>query len=163
MACSTLIIAPAENRHDIEAARLLFREYAASLDFDLRFQGFEGELSLLPGEYSPPAGCLLLAWHNEEPAGCVALRQVWGKTCEMKRLFIRPHLRGLGYGRQLAEEAMLRARKIGYRWMVLDTISSMQTAIGLYGSLGFSEIPPYRYNPIRGARFFALDLESKKI
>ncbi|MGB7297600.1 MAG: GNAT family N-acetyltransferase [Candidatus Aminicenantales bacterium] len=162
MTYSRLIIAPAENRHEIEVVRLFFREYAASLDFDLRFQGFEEELSLLPCEYVSPSGCLLLAWDDKEAAGCVALRRFSGSTCEMKRLFVRPKFRGCGYGRRLAEEAIRHAREIGYRRMVLDTIGSMQAAIGLYVSLGFTEILPYRYNPLPRARFFGLDLECKK-
>ncbi len=147
---------------DIETVRELFQEYAASLGFGLHFQDFDEELSLLPGEYAPPGGCLLLAWDGGEPAGCVALRQFSGSICEMKRLFVRPQFRDLGYGRRLADEAIRHARKIGYHRMVLDTMASMQAAIGLYGSLGFRDIPPYRYNPLPGARFFALDMGSKK-
>jgi putative acetyltransferase len=162
MANPGAVVTLAKNPDDIETVRQLFQEYAVSLDFGLSFQDFNNELLILPGEYAPPGGCLLLSWHNEEPAGCVALRKFSGKTCEMKRLFIKSHLRGYGYGRQLAEEAIRQARKIGYRWMVLDTIGSMQAAIGLYISLGFTEILPYRYNPLPGARFFALYLESEK-
>jgi putative acetyltransferase len=156
------VVTLAKDRDDIETVRELFQEYAASLDFGLHFQDFDEELSLLPGEYAPPGGCLLLAWRGGEPGGCVALRQFSRMTCEMKRLFIRPQFRGLGYGRKVAEEAIRQARKIGYRCMVLYTMASMQAAIGLYGSLGFRDIPPYRYNPLPGASFFALDLGSKK-
>jgi len=158
MACSRLIVAPAKNCHDIEAVRQLFREYVASLDFDLRFQCFEEELSLLPWEYASPSGLLLLARSDKEAAGCVALRQLIGSTCEMKRLFVRPKFRGRGYGRRLAEETIRHARKIGYRRMVLDSMSSMEAAIGLYRSLGFIEIVPYRSNPVPRACFFGLDL-----
>lgn len=151
----------AKDPDDIETVRQMFQEYAASLDFSLRFQDFGEELLLLPGEYAGSGGCLLLAWHNREPAGCVALRRFSGSTCEMKRLFVRPKFRGLGYGRRLAEEAIHQAQKIGFRRMVLDTFGSMQAAIGLYTSLGFTEILPYRYNPLPGVRFFGVDLESK--
>ena len=36
--------------HDIEATRLIFREYANSLNVDLAFQDFDAELASLPGE-----------------------------------------------------------------------------------------------------------------
>lgn len=158
MANSRAVVTLAKGPGDIERIRQLFHEYAASLGFDLSFQDFDEELSLLPGEYASPSGRLLLAWDDKEAAGCVALRQFSGSTCEMKRLFVRPEFRGLGYGRRLAEEAIRHARQIGYRRMVLDTISSMEAAIGLYRSLGFVEIISYRSNPVPTACFFGLDL-----
>jgi hypothetical protein len=36
----------------------------------------------------------------------------------------------------------------------------MVEAIGLYVSLGFRDVPPYRPNPIPGARYLALDLDA---
>jgi hypothetical protein len=65
--------------------RKLFLEYAATLDFDLSFQGFEQEISQLPGDYAAPRGCLLLALDGSEPIGCVALRPLESNICEMKR------------------------------------------------------------------------------
>jgi len=42
--------------------------------------------------------------------------------------------------------------------MRLDTTPMMKSAITLYRSLGFTEIPPYRHNPIPGALYFELHL-----
>jgi putative acetyltransferase len=46
-------IIPATSGEDLQQARLLFQEYAASLGVDLGFQNFEEELAGLRGDYYP--------------------------------------------------------------------------------------------------------------
>jgi ribosomal protein S18 acetylase RimI-like enzyme len=151
----------------VEAARIpedladvasLFREYAASLGFDLGFQGFEAELAHLPGEYAPPGGVLLVARRGGASVGCIGVRPLEPGVCEMKRLYVRPTTRGGKLGRRLAEASIAEARRIGYRAMRLDTAPWMSSAIALYESLGFVRIAAYRHNPIEGAVFMELDL-----
>ena len=157
-AVAQLNIGPGHGADKIEGARRLFEEYAASLDFDLCFQGFGEELAGLPGDYAPPAGRLLLASVGDDIAGCVALRPIEADVCEMKRLYVRPAFRGVGAGRILAESIIHEARVAGYRRMRLDTLASMTAARQLYQQLGFREIAPYRNNPVPDAAFLELDL-----
>jgi ribosomal protein S18 acetylase RimI-like enzyme len=138
---------------DIETVRELFREYGQSLGIDLSFQDFDKELATLPGAYAPPRGAVIIAWQEGAPCGCVALRRIDGRTCEMKRLYVRPGSRGEGVGAELVRRIIETARALGYAAMRLDTLPSMKSAVSLYRSFGFSEIPAYIYNPIPGALF----------
>ena len=144
-----------------DEVRSIFREYAAGLGVDLAFQGFESELAALPGDYAAP-GALLLAYVDGQLAGCGALRPLadadYANACEMKRLYVRPAYRGLGLGRLLAQALMDHAVRAGYSVMLLDTLDDMEAARGLYGALGFEEIPPYYFNPIAGAHYLKAQL-----
>jgi putative acetyltransferase len=147
------VIRQADSPTDVATARALFEEYQQSLGFSLCFQNFDAELAGLPGAYAPPEGRLLLAFSGDEPAGCIALRNIGEEICEMKRLWVRPAFRGTGLGRRLVETLMADARSIGYRRIRLDTLPSMAAAQALYLSLGFADISPYNDHPIEGTRF----------
>src|SRR5262245_29827253 len=105
---------------------------------------FDDELTALPGPYQPPKGQLLLALIDGAPAGCVALREIDGAACEMKRMFVYPQFHGRGVGLALARELIAQARALGYRQMRLDTSVRQDQAIGLYRRLGFRQLmAPY--------------------
>jgi len=178
-----MVIITAEDAHQLEAVRAIFREYAQSLAVDLGFQGFEEELRDLPGDYAEPRGALLLASIDAKPdaaaqagasmltrtggqrahvAACCALRPLdsadYPNAAEMKRLFVRPAFRGRGLGRQLAEAALDAARSAGYSCVLLDTLDDMEAARALYEELGFESVPPYYHNPIAGAHYLKCEL-----
>jgi ribosomal protein S18 acetylase RimI-like enzyme len=154
-----LSLQQAETPAEVAQARELFLEYAQSLGFSLCFQNFDQELAGLPGDYSPPDGCLLLANVEGELAGCVAMHKLQPGICEMKRLYLRPKYRGRGLGRVLANAIIAEARNIGYKFMRLDTVEPvMKDAVALYRQLGFCEIAPYRANPMPGTLYMELQL-----
>lgn len=153
-----MTITEATTAGDYSSGRALIEEYAALLGVDLCFQNFSDELANLREVYRPPSGCLLVAREDAAIVGCVAVRRREQNICEMKRLYVSPEYRGRGIGRALAVTALARARGLGYRNMVLDTLPSMTEAQALYQSLGFREITSYYPNPLPGARYLAVDL-----
>lgn len=149
-------IAPSE----YAAAASLFRAYARELGLDLTFQGFEAELADLPAQYSAEAGgALLLAWENDTALGCVGVRRIRDRVCEMKRLYVVPPRRDLKLGRRLAEISLRQAKALGYTAMRLDTLERLDAALALYRRLGFKEIPAYYHNPLDGVIYMECALE----
>ena len=66
---------------------------------------------------------------NDIPAGCGGI-QLFGTTYgELKRMYVRPHFRGLGFGKLLLDHLADYARG--------------HAAIRLYEGMGFQRIPPF--------------------
>lgn len=83
----------------------LFAEYTDMLIAgDSRFkdylaiQHYEDELAQFSVKYGLPYGRLYLAFCNDEAVGCIGLRRLNVKNCEMKRLYVMPQYQGLGIG-----------------------------------------------------------------
>ena len=140
-------------------ARRLIEEYAAALDLDLSFQGFDQEIEHLSTEYGPPTGAFFLAVEEGRGIGCIGLRRFGEQVGEIKRLYVAPAGRGRGIARALVERIVAHARQLGYRRLLLDTLPSMKEARSLYQSLGFKPTAPYRFNPVEGTAFLEREVE----
>ena len=156
---TAITIRSVTNESDLETARVLFREYARTPGVGECLAGFEREVLSLPGQYV----ALLLGCVDGEAAVCVAIRPNEDGFCELKRMYVRPEARGTGLGRRLAEEAITRARRLGFKAMRLDTLPTLTAAIQLYRSLGFREIGQYYDGAPEKARFFELPLDRRQI
>ncbi len=79
-------------------------------------------------------------------------------VCEMKRLYVYDKFKNKDIGRRLCIALIQEARNMGHEKMRLDTLGRMKSAIGLYKSLGFKEIAPYRFNPDPTAKYMELSV-----
>lgn len=138
-----------EEGEQLNIARILFKEYSNELNADLCFQSFDEELLNPLKKYGEPNGALILAYWNNEVAGCIAL-QLLKETgsCEMKRLFVRPAFRKHKIGEALVIEILQQAKQLGYSKMKLDTLERLQAAIHLYKKHGFIVTTAYYENPL---------------
>lgn len=151
-------ISAVTSQEEVEAVRLLWREYWEALRLPPNFQNFAEELRLLPSGYAPPGGRLLLARIESEAAGSAAFRPLTGQACEAKRLYVRPQYRSMGIGKTLLRRLFTEARAEGYSEMYCDTLSSMTGALRLYREIGFVEVGPYSQSPTPNAVFLKLSL-----
>ncbi|KAA3639919.1 MAG: GNAT family N-acetyltransferase [Bacteroidetes bacterium] len=149
----------AKSDQDFEIGKNLFQAYAKALGIDLAFQNFESELNNLRAQYHEPDGILFIIFSQENrPIGCVGIRKLDNNICELKRMYLEAPFRGTGIGKQMMEESIKAARKLGYEKIRLDTLATMKPAINLYKKYDFYEIESYRFNPIDGAIYFEKEL-----
>ena len=144
---------------ELDRIRELFREYEKELDEDICFQSFEAELNDPLKKYGLPDGDLVLAYWNDEVAGCIALTKMKDAgACEMKRLYVKPELRKNKIGRILIEELLNSAKERNYDRMRLDTFEKLEAAVHLYKQYGFKNISAYYNNPMEGVVYMEKEL-----
>jgi ribosomal protein S18 acetylase RimI-like enzyme len=139
------IIADSENVFNDGMA--LFQEYANSLNISLDFQHFDDELKTISNMYGLSEGILIIAYTNNNPIACAALRKIDEGICEVKRMYVQPDYRGLHIGDTLLDMLIKQAVVLDYKLMRLDTLDHMTPAITLYQKHGFYKIDAYYFNP----------------
>lgn len=125
------------NGHEyIDEVKDLFVEYVRSLGVSASVREFYG----LEEKYKGEGEALYIAFIDNKPAGCVALRYVDSKTAAMKRLYVRPAFRHSSLGTNMAKLVVEDASEFGYKTLLLDTLPSMENAKDLYTTLGFKKL-----------------------
>jgi putative acetyltransferase len=96
-----------------------------------------------PEEVAEGRGAFLVAWTDERPTACGAIRRLDPRTGEIKRMYVDPAARGQGLGRAVLQALEAEARRLGLVRLVLETGARQHTAIALYERAGFARIPPF--------------------
>ena len=100
-------------------------------------------------KFYPPAGRFYLIRHDGNDVGVGCLKAITPAIAEVQRMYIQPHVRGVGAGRRLIEQLLADARAIGYRVVRLESLRFLAAAHSLYRSVGFVEIAPYAENSMK--------------
>src|SRR5438067_8104672 len=80
---------------------------------------------------------------SDTPAGCGGIQLFGREYGELKRMYVRPQFRGLGYGTLLLNHLADHARAHGVGLLRLETGIHQAAAIRLYERTGFQRIPPF--------------------
>ncbi|MDQ3037800.1 MAG: GNAT family N-acetyltransferase [Myxococcota bacterium] len=120
--------------------RTVMPEYGAS---GPGFAISDPEVGFMSRAYARP-GCAYLVVELEGRVvgggGVAPLDGGDADTCELRKMYFLPELRGRGAGRRLLERCIDAARALGYRRMYLETLTGMDAAQALYEKLGFQRI-----------------------
>jgi putative acetyltransferase len=86
---------------------------------------------------------VIVAYLDNEAAGCGAIKAFTSDTMEVKRMFVPVHLRGNGIASTILRELEQWAAELGYSRCVLETGKRQPEAIALYKKNGYLGIPNY--------------------
>ena len=64
-----------------------------------------------------------------------------GDTCELVKMYLLPHARGLGLGKTLIEKCLQAARENGFHKVYLETMPELKQALKVYQKFGFEYLP----------------------
>lgn len=124
-----------------EVGAALIRDLSAEL---APVYGDDGSGAFAPADVAVPRAAFVVAWLDGEPVGCGALRPMdEADVAEVKRMFVRPTVRGQGISRQILRQLEEVAQEFGYSRLRLETGVYQTEAIGLYESSGYERIDCY--------------------
>ncbi|HJY78967.1 MAG TPA: GNAT family N-acetyltransferase [Burkholderiales bacterium] len=145
---------PVETASEREAARALLVEYlrwvgeiarsSYGLAFDIEAMARSDIED--PAKFYPPTGRFYLVRHDGRDIGVGCLKRLAPGVGEIQRMYIQPHVRGVGAGRALVERLLHDAKELGYTKVRLESLRALAPAHGLYRSVGFVEVEPYADN-----------------
>ena len=58
-------------------------------------------------------------------------------TCELVKMYLLPHARGIGLGRMMIEKCISQAKELGYQQIYLESMPELKQALKTYAHFGF--------------------------
>lgn len=101
------------------------------------------EVDDMPAAYDTPRSAYWVVDRGGEVLGGGGFAPLAGgdaKTCELRKMYFLPAIRGLGVGQDLLATCIEGARKAGFRRMYLETLTNMTQARALYERNGFTRL-----------------------
>lgn len=135
-------IRPVRKDDNRDVARLI-REVMA--EFGTVGEGFpinDSEIDDMHGAYASGRSAFLVVEKDGSIQGCGGFGPLPGAekdTCELRKMYFLPALRGSGMGSRLLRKLLDAAREAGFRRCYLETMHNMHAARALYRKHGFTE------------------------
>jgi putative acetyltransferase len=140
----TFHIRPIEPRDDAAMAAVI---RAVMPEFGADGPGFaihDAEVDAMHTAYAQPRSAYFVVEREGRVlggGGVAPLAAGATDTCELRKMYFLPALRGLGAGRALMQHCLASARQSGFRHCYLETLTDMDAAQALYLKTGFRRLP----------------------
>jgi L-amino acid N-acyltransferase YncA/N-acetylglutamate synthase-like GNAT family acetyltransferase len=125
-----------------EVAQGLIRSLDAEL-LDVYPEPGATHFDLETSEVAPERGGFFIIEAGETTVGCGALRALDAEIAELKRMYVVPEWRGLGFSKTILDQLERAASRIGMKRVRLETGERQVAAIALYERSGYRRIAPF--------------------
>ena len=103
---------------------------------------------------------VVVAFENDMPVGCGAIKEYTKDTMEIKRMYVAPQFRKKGIASEILSELEKWAGELSCARCILETGKRQPEAIGLYRKSGYKVIPNYgQYAGVENSVCFDKDLK----
>ncbi|MBN1220061.1 MAG: GNAT family N-acetyltransferase [Anaerolineae bacterium] len=85
----------------------------------------------------------LVGYLAGQPVACGAVRKLEAQTGEIKRMFVKPEVRGLGLAKLMLARLEQEAVAMDFQVLRLETAARQPEALGLYRKSGYTDIPQF--------------------
>ena len=142
---SSILVRPIEARDDAAVRRII---ETVMPQFGAGGEGFaihDAEVKAMFNAYQIPRACYFVVEQNGVVTGGAGIAALEGTgaesaTCELRKMYFLPELRGLGAGSALMQTCLDAARRFNYRQVYLETLNGMDAAVKLYERTGFERL-----------------------
>ncbi|MDD5183810.1 MAG: GNAT family N-acetyltransferase [Paludibacter sp.] len=136
-----------------------FKQLVAELDADLKIRDGEEHIFYAQFNKTDKIKQVIVAYVQDKPVGCGAIKVYSGDTMEVKRMFVQPAERGKGIASGILAELESWSRELGYKKCILETGQKQPEAIRMYKKNKYSVIPNYgQYKNIENSICFEKEL-----
>lgn len=120
-----------------------FTELVTFLDLDLALRDGEDHSFYAQFNKIQLIKYVVLAFKNNIPVACGAIKEFDSSTFEVKRMYTNPSYRGKGIAAKILFELEKWAKELGYKKCILETGKKQPEALHLYKKCGYVTINNY--------------------
>lgn len=146
------------NNLDKDRIVSLVSDILSEFNLQPEFDSSESDLIDIEATYLKSGGIFKIIEDDQKRLlGTFALLPIDKNTYKLRKMYLAPETRGVGLGGKMLDFTIDDALKIGFKTMILETMTVMEDAISLYTHKGFRLINRQPDSP-RCELVFALDL-----
>ena len=120
-----------------------FQNLVKELDEDLKIRDGEDHAFYAQFNKTDTIKYAIVAYENEIPVGCGAIREYSGDTMEVRRMYVVTGKRGHGIASAILKQLELWTLELNFRKCILETGINQPEAIAMYTKNGFEIIPNF--------------------